>query len=66
MRGSFARYRQEASRISRLRYGLVLEEVTTEAELVASFNGGEEVPREFVDRVAASKKLRPIVSEGDQ
>ena len=60
LRGSFSHYRREANRLAREQYGLVLSEIVSESDLIDSFNSGEEVPKEFVDRFAREKNLRPI------
>lgn len=60
LRGSFSHYRREAERAARDQYGLVLSEIVSETELISSFNVGEEIPKELVDRFASEKNLRPI------
>ncbi len=60
LRGSFSHYRREAERTSRERFGLVLSELMSETDLIASFNAGEDIPKELVDRFAKEKNLRPL------
>ena len=63
MRGSFAEFKKKAEQASREKFGIVLGELVAESEMVNSFNAGNELPAEMVERVGKSKGLLTMLKE---